>query len=192
MPSGKFNVEKFAEAIGGASVSEGWNSALLVSRNPERDDYHIHVFWEPDDDDPSKTKLQVDYHAWPPESTDSEEHHVSADGFINWIGQYVDGDSVNAHIHAEFVYPTEQWQSRILALPIKVPLDDKTAVIEGFSIGLPSSPQGVTQSWIVQSKKDLKLQLFADRTLHFKSFVLYDDVDALSEVVKKLIGEKKL
>jgi hypothetical protein len=192
MPAGKFNVEKFAEAIGGASVSEGWNSALLVSSSPQQDGYHIHVFWEPDDDDPSKTKLQVDYHAWPPETDESEEHHVSAENFFEWVGQYFDGTSVNAHIHAEFEYPVEHWQSRIMALPLKVPFDEKTAVIDGFSISLPSAPEGVSQSWVVWDKRRLKLQMFADRAVHFKGFTPHDDVDALSAVVRKLIGEKNL
>jgi len=190
MPAGKFNVEKFSEAIGGASVSEGWNSVLLVSRN--RDEYHIHVFWEPDDDEPNRTKLQVDYHAWPPEEDDSEEHHVSADNFFDWLSQYVDVATASAHIHAEFEYPTEQWQSRIMALPIKVPFDDKTAVIEGLSIALPLAPQGVNQAWVIWNKKRLKLQIFADRSLHFKDFTPREDVEALNAVVKRLIGEKSL
>jgi len=191
MPAGKFNVEKFSEAIGGVSVSDGWNSVLLVSRN--RDDYHIHVFWEPDDDDPSRTKLQVDYHAWPPEDDDSEEHHVSADNFFDWLSQYVDVASASVHIHAEFEYPAEQWQSRILALPIKVPFENTTAVIEGLSVSLPSAPEGVSQSWIIISnKKRLKLQMYADRVLHFKGFTPHEDVDAISTVVRKLIGEKRL
>ncbi len=192
MPSGKFKVDNFAEAIGGVSVSEGWNSVLLVSRNIKQDDYHIHVFWEPDDDDPSKTKLQVDYHAWPPETDESEKHHVSADNFFDWIAQFVEGDSVNAHIHAEFEYPAEEWQSRMMALPIKVPFDGKTAAIEGLSISLPSAPEGVSQSWVVWDKKKLKLQIFADRAIYFKRFTPHDDVDALNSVVMKLIGERNL
>jgi hypothetical protein len=192
MPSGKFKVEKFSEDIGGVSVAEGWNSVLLTSSNPQQDDYHVHVFWEPDSDDPSKTKLQVDYHAWPPETDASEKHHVAADNFFNWVGQYVDGASVNAHIHAEFEYPAQQWQSRIMALPIKVPFDDRTAVIDGFSISLPSAPQGVNQSWVVWDKKRLKFQMYADRVIHFKGFTPYDDVDALNAVVHKMVGERNL
>src|SRR5208282_1268873 len=155
MPAGKFNVEKFSEAIGGASVSEGWNSVLLVSRN-------------------------------------RDEYHVSADNFFDWLSQYVDVATASAHIHAEFEYPTEQWQSRIMALPIKVPFDDKTAVIEGLSIALPLAPQGVNQAWVIWNKKRLKLQIFADRSLHFKDFTPREDVEALNAVVKRLIGEKSL
>jgi hypothetical protein len=173
-------------------VSGGWNSVLLVPHNPEQNDYHVHVFWEPDDNDPSKTKLQVDYHAWPPEDDQKQEHNVSAENFFDWAAQYFAGESANAHIHAEFEYPVAQWQSRVMVLPIKVPFDGKTAVIEGVSITLPSEPEGVTQVWLVSDKKKLKLQMFGSRAIHFKAFTPHDDADALNVVVKKLIGEKNL
>ena len=193
MPAGKFNAEKFAEDIGGGgTVSEGWNSVLLASRNLQLDDYHVHVFWEQDDDDPSRTKLQIDYHAWPPEIDDNDKHPVSAENFFDWIGQYFDGASVNAHIHAELEYSAAKWQSRIMLLPMRVPFDERTAVIDGFSTSLPSAPQGVNQAWVVWDKKKLKLRMFADRAIYFKGFTPYDDIDALGAVVKKLIGEKNL
>jgi hypothetical protein len=191
MPAGKFNVESFSEKIDGTQ-SAGWNTVLLVSRNPVQDDYHVHVFWEPDDDDPSRTNLQVDYHAWPPEDDDNDKHPVAAENFFDWVSQYFDGTSVNAHIHAEFEYPVEKWQSRIMLLPIRVPFDEKNAVIDGFSASLPSEPQGVDQVWVVWNKKHLKLQLFANRAVHFKGFTPHDDVDAFSAVIRKLIGEKEL
>jgi hypothetical protein len=188
LPADKFKVDKFSEAIGGVVVSGDWNSVLLVPRNPQENDYHVHVFWEPDDADPSKTKLQVDYHVWPPED-EKQEHHVFAEDFFDWAREYIAGESANAHVHAEFEYSTEKWQSRILALPIKVPFDGKTAAIEGFSINLPSVPEGVNQVWVVWDKKKLKLQLFADRVIYFKGFAPHSDADALNTVVKKLIGE---
>jgi hypothetical protein len=193
-PPGKFNVERFAKEFvkeSDASESGGWDSALLVSRNPEQDGYHVHIFWEPDDDDPTRTKLQVDYHVWPPEDDDTEKHGVFAEDFFDWVGPYFDGTSVNAHIHAEFEYPVEKWQTRIMLLPIRVPFDEKTAVIDGFSVTLPSEPEGVSQVWVVRTKRNLKLQVFADRAVHFKGFSPHGDIDALSAVVKKLIGEKE-
>ena len=190
MPAGKFNVERFAEEIGGIE-SGGLHSTILASRNPEQDDYHIHVFWEPDDDDPSRTKLLVDYHTWPPEVVDNETHPVSADNFFDWLSQYFNGTSVNAHIHAEFDYPAEKWQSRLMLLPIRVPFDEKTAVIDGFSVSLPSEPQGVNQVWIAWDKRSLTLQVFANRAVHFKAFTPHDDVDAFRTVIKKVIGEKE-
>ena len=190
MPTGKFNVESFAEEIGGIETN-GLNSTILDSRNRKRDDYHIHVFWEPDDDDPSRTKLQVDYHAWPPEFAENEKHPVSAEHFFDWVSQYFNGTSVNAHIHAEFEYPAEKWQSRLMLLPIRVPFDDKLAVIDGFSVSLPLEPQGVNQVWVAWNKKRLTLQVFANRAVHFKGFTPHEDIDALRAVIKKLIGEKE-
>jgi hypothetical protein len=192
LPADKFSVDKFSEAIGSASVTEGWNSALLVSSNPQINDYHIHVYWEADDNDPSKTKLQVDYHAWPPEKDESEKHHVSADDFFDWASEYIGGETVQAHIHGEFEFPVEHWESRLLLLPTKVPFDNRTAVIDGFSVSLPTVPQGVNQTWVTWDKKKLKLQMYADRLLHLKKFTPHDDIDALSVVAKKLIGEKNL
>jgi hypothetical protein len=192
MPAGKFNVEGFTEALDGIE-SDGVNSTILVSRNPKQDDYHIHVFWGPDDDDPSRTKLTVDYHAWPPEvDVDGNGPQVSADNFFDWLSQYFSGTGVNAHIHAEFEYPADKWQSRLMLLPIRVPFEERNAVIDGFSVSLPSEPQGVNQAWVIWNKKRFALQVFADRQVHFKSFTPHADIDALRAVVKKLIGEKEL
>jgi len=191
-PSGKFNVEKFAEDIGGSIVSEGRHTVLLVPRKTENDDYHLHVFWEPDDDDPSRTELRVDYHVWSVEVDDSETRPVGADNFFDWMGQYFDGVSVNVHIHADFEYPAAKWQSRTLLVPMRVSVDDKTAVIDGISISFPSPREGVTQAWVVWDKQKLKLQLFAHRALYFKGFTPHSDVEALTTVVRQLIGEKNL
>jgi hypothetical protein len=191
-PSGKFNVEKFSEDIGDSIISDERHSVILVPSNTANDDYHIHVFWEADDDDPSRTELRVDYHVWPVEIASSKERPVAADNFFEWLGQYFDGVSVNAHIHAELEYPATKWQSRIMLLPMKVPIDDKTAVIDGFSVSFPSPHEGVNQVWIAWNKRTIKLQVYGDRTLYFKGFTPHDDVNAFAAVVKQVIGEKSL
>lgn len=188
--SGQFKVEKFSEDIGGSIISGGRHSVILVPRDAENDDYHVHVFWSPDDDDPSRTELRVDYHVWSVEVDDSRARPVGADNIFDWMGQYFDGVSVNVHIHAELEYPAAKWQSRIMLLPMKVPVDEKTAIIDGFSISFPSAPQGVNQAWIAWDKRKLKLQLFAHRTLYFKGFTPHDDVNAMSTIVKQVVGEK--
>lgn len=192
LSSDKFDSEKFSEALGSVSVSAGWHSVLIVARNPKVENYHAHVFWESDKDDPSKKRLQVDYHSWPREDDEEENHHVSADDFFDWASQYIKDATVNAHIHAEFEYPVERWQSRLLPLPTKVPFEDKQAIIDGYSVSLPSAPNGVSQAWVLRTNKKFKLQLYADRPLHFKKFTPFDDIDALNIVAKKLIGEKSL
>jgi hypothetical protein len=186
---GKFDINRFSAALG-FPESEEWQTVIRKPRDPKRADYHLHVRWKPDSDDPFKTKLQVDFHAWQPESHD-EHGEPFAENFFEWAAQFFVTKTVKVHIHAEFEYPVDKWQSKILALPIKVPMGDETADIHGLSINLSTEPNGVGQVWLLWGKRHLSLQLFSDRRLTFKGFSVHDDVDAFVSVVNRLIEEKK-
>lgn len=190
-PNDKFDVERFANSIGPlVSESRGWNTILLAARNYKVADYHVHVYWKPDQEDPSKTRLQVDAHAWRPEEKNAHKE-LKAEDVFDWVGQFFKGTTENAHVHADFEYPKKHWQSRIMVLPITVPFADKTAEINGLSVNIPSQPQGVKQVWLSTDKDDINLQLFGDRRIVFKNFTFHDDVDAFISVVMSLIEEKK-
>jgi hypothetical protein len=188
VPKDAFDMKGFAEAIGPVVKSRGWNStAVRQPRNPNLADYHLHVFWKPEG---NKRKLQVDFHAW---MSESEEKHGEpfAENFFDWAGQFFSSGTVSAHIHGEFEYPIEKWQSKIIALPIKVPFEGKTAEIEGISVKLPAEPHGIHDLWISRSKKTLDLQLYADRQIVFKNFTPHGDVDAFVSVAMSVITEQK-
>ena len=189
VPKDRFDVERFASALGPSVKSNKWNSVVLIPRNEKLTDYHLHVFWKPDPD-PEKMRLQVDYHPWQSESKGKEAAPFAED-FFDWAKQFFSSESERAHIHAEFEYPVKQWHSNIMALPIKVPFGNKTADIEGLSINLPSEPHGVRQVWLLRGKKHFTLQMFADRAVAFKNFTPHGDVDAFVSVIKNLIEENK-
>jgi len=161
VPTDSFDLERFAKTIGASVESQGWDSVARSPRDPNSTDYHLHVYWRPHFRDQSKTQLQVDVHCWPPD------------------------------VHAEFEYPAMHWKSKVLALPITVPYEEKGAVIEGFSISLPSEPAGVRDIWIRLGKKVLELQLYADRPLRFQGFTPLVDVEAFAGVAKTLIEEQR-
>ncbi len=187
VPNDEFNAADFSKAIGSSVKSKGWNSILRSPQNRDRTDYHLHIYWKPDG---NKWKVQVDFHAWMSES--KEKHGAPfAEDFFSWLGQFFKHESVNAHIHGEFEYPADKWQSRIFALPIKVPFEGKTAEIEGISVKLPAEPHGIHDLWIFHGKKKLDLQLYADRRLTFKNFTPHADVDAFVSVAMSLIAEQK-
>ena len=190
MPSESFDLERFAKAVGASVESQGWDSVARSPRDPESTDYHLHVYWRPRFQDRSKTQLQVDVHCWPPESKVNHGEPY-AENFFDWVGQFFKDEGVSAHVHAEFGYPAKHWKSKVMALPITVPYEGKGAVIEGFSISLPSEPEGVRDVWLYLGKNVLELQFYADRPLRFKGFTPHADVEAFAALAKTLIEEKK-
>ena len=190
VPTESFDLERFAKTIGASVESQGWDSVARSPRDPNSTDYHLHVYWRPHFRDQSKTQLQVDVHCWPPESKVNHSEPYAED-FFDWVGQFFKDKSVSAHVHAEFEYPAMHWKSKVLALPITVPYEEKGAVIEGFSISLPSEPAGVRDIWIRLGKKVLELQLYADRPLRFQGFTPLVDVEAFAGVAKTLIEEQR-
>src|ERR1700690_3094395 len=126
VPAESFDLERFAKAIGASVESQGWDSVARSPRDPRATDYHLHVYWRPHYQDRSKTQLQVDVHCWPPESK-TNHGEPYAENFFDWVGQFFKDESVSAHVHAEFEYPAKQWNSKIMALPITVPYQEKGA-----------------------------------------------------------------
>jgi hypothetical protein len=185
----EFSVERFAEVLGNPSESEGWKTVLLGSPSKDSDSFHSHVYWQPDDSNPSMIKLQVDYHLWRPEEKVMLRTPFAED-FFNWVGQFIAVPSLNFHLHAEFSYPSELCQVKIIPLPLKIPYAGKMASINGISISIPPEPEGVTSAWIELAEKRLTIQLFADRRMEFSTAKVEADVDALSSVVKSLVEVK--
>ena len=183
-----FDWQAFEAAIGLTVPSNRWTSTLRLAKDASTD-YHLHVFWKDDDGDSSKVKLQVDFHVWEPES-EGEQAAPFAEDFFHWLSQFLKSETLPVHIHAEFELPIEQWRVKIMALPIKVPYGDKTAVIEGLGMRIPSEPEGVRQVWLQRGKKHLTLQLFADRQLELGTFTPQGDVDAFASVIQSLVEEK--
>ncbi len=190
VPADTFDLERFAKAIGASVESQGWDSAARSPKDSESTDYHLHVYWRPHFQDRSKTQLQVDVHCWPPESNVNHSEPYAED-FFDWVGQFFKEDCVSAHVHAEFGYPVGRWKSKVMALPITVPYEGRGAVIEGFSISLPSEPAGVRDVWLHLGKKTLELQFYADRPLRFRGFTPHIDVEAFTTIAKTLIEEQK-
>jgi hypothetical protein len=187
--SSKFEVQRFAEAIGNSTKLSEWDSVILAARDPQSTGYHLHVYWRRHRDDPEKTQLQVDYYTGS-EEADDKRPAPSAEAFFEWVGGFFREKTVTAHIHGEFEYPIERWQSKIMALPLKVPYGDKGALIDGLSIALLSEPEGIKDLWIHLGRKLLAVQLFADRQLTFANFTPYVDISALALVLKTLVEEK--
>lgn len=187
VPSTTFDIKGFAESIGTSTNSNGWRA---IRRAASNSDYHIHAYWKRDSEDESKTRFQVDVHAWAPKWKD-DGALPSANDFFQWAGKFFSVEKLTAHIHAAFEFSEQQWQSKIMVLPIEVPYGGKTAAIQGLSIRLHSEPEGIRDVWIEQKKKSLDLQFFGDRLLEFKTFTPYGDVEAILSVARTLIEEKK-
>ena len=190
VPKDKFDVDRFSEAVAPFVESGDRRVATLVPRNSKLTDYHVHVHWRPESHEPSKINLLIECHAWPTE-TDEMPKGLFVENFFSVIGKFFQSENETAHIHAEFEYPSKGWQTRILALPIKVPFQDKMAELNGLSINLPSSPNGIDQAWILRTRKYFTVQMYGDRQIQFKNFAPYSDVDALHLVAKSLIEEKR-
>lgn len=167
---------------------QGWYTALLRPQFPELTDYHIHVAWKSEDDE---TRLQVDYHFGPHQSKAKHDAPFAED-FVEWVGRFISSESVNAHIHAEFEYSLEKWQSKILALPLRVPFGDKMADISGLEIKLPSDPEGARSIWLMSRKSMLDIQVAANRNVVFRGFKAQNDVDALASVASSVIVERQI
>ena len=190
VPRETLDTKALGAAVGGWELSNGWCS---IRRKAQEANYHIHVFWKEDneDEDAPKAKLQVDVHVWDPEWMDKDQE-PSADNFFPWVGQFFSVARLTAHMHAEFEFPSNRWQSKIMALPIEVPYAGHTAAIRGFAVNLHSEPEGVHDLWIEINNKKLRMELYADRLLDFKMFDLRNDVDAMLSVARSIIEEKAL
>jgi hypothetical protein len=191
IPAVEFSVDRFTEALGNPSESDGWTAALLGSASSDPDHFHAHVFWQPDKSDPSKLKLQVEYHRALPEDEVTIRTPVAED-FFSWAGQFFTVPSLNFHLHAEFSYPSELCQVKIIPLPMKIPYAGKLASVNGISISMPTEPEGVTSVWIELTKKRLTLQLFADRKMELSTAKVETDVENLGSVVESLVEVKHL
>jgi hypothetical protein len=189
VPTKSFDSRRLAETVHGKVDYQGWYSALLGPQNVEATDYHIHVFWKVKNEDESR--IQVDYHL-ATNQTKAKHAEPFAEDFIEWLGTLMDVESVDAHIHAEFEYSMDKWQSRLLTLPLKVPYANKLAEIDGIQVKLPLDPEGVSGLWLALRRRGvLGIQLFADRKLVFKGFRPHRDIDALASVAATLIVEKQ-
>jgi len=91
----------------------------------------------------------------------------------------------------EFAYPRETCQVKILPLPLKVPYDGKSASVDGVLITIPASPEGVGSVWINITKKQVELELHADRRMEFKDFQIEQDIKSLSSVAASLVEIKQ-
>jgi hypothetical protein len=191
-PVRSLNAKGLAEAIHAKVDYQGWYTATRYPQNKDTADYHIHIAWRTDEDD-DETRLQVDYHIGP-EQIKASQSEPFAERFMEWLGQFVSSGSVSAHIHAEFEYPLEKWQSKLFNLPFKVPYGaGKFAEIDGLELRLPSHPEGVLSIWLqlLFKRGMLGVQLAADRDLTFKGFSPEADVDALASVATSVITEKQ-
>jgi hypothetical protein len=163
--SNKFAADAFLKAIGGASdESHGWKTTVRLARNPKAVGYHLHVYWRQHPENQSQTQLQVDYHRFIPES--NEKHSESyAEEFMHWVGKFFEDETLTTHLHGDFEFPIDSWQSKIMALPIKIPYAEKEAVIDGLTIKLPSKPEGVHDVWLQRGSKTLDAFDIVLRTL---------------------------
>lgn len=186
----EFDFGKFHDAIGKSVEIEGWNETVLDPFPEAEDKYHAHVRWKESENDDEFVRLRIDYHMW---DADIELTSVRpyAEEFFEWLAPFYSGDAAEAHIHAEFSFPSETWQSKIVPLPLKVPYAGKSAVIDGVSIDLPGEPEGVRSVWIHKHRKSLELQLYADKRFGLVGFHPQNDIDSLRVVIKSLVEERQ-
>lgn len=191
-PPKSLDIKELVGAIHAKVDYQGWYTATRYPGESNTADYHIHIAWITDEDD-GETRLQVDYHIGP-DQIKASHGEPFAENFMEWLARFASSDSVNAHIHAEFEYPLEKWQSKLFNLPFKVPyVAGKFAEIDGLELRLPSHPEGVLSIWLqlLLRRGVLGVQLAADRGVNFKRFSPEGDVDALASVATSVIAEKQ-
>ena len=185
-PAADFDIVRFGKEIGKQIEPDDWKTAYLGARSSEAFPFHAHVYWKPEPKDSSKLMLQVDYHKTAHNFV-ADPNAPFAEEFFKWVGPFFSVPIVNFHLHVEFAYPRETCQVKILPLPLKVPYDGKSASVDGVLITIPASPEGVGSVWINITKKQVELELHADRRMEFKDFQIEQDIKSLSSVAASLV-----
>lgn len=181
---------RFDEFTQGVKAAGGELGGARCSSRDKSFGYHLHANWRRRKKD--EFFFQVGFIGKGKEP-DEGEGEPFADTFFQWLDQFVlVKEPLRAHVHAEFRYPDSMRNVRYLLLPLKTAIGPKDVEVEidGFSLSVTPSVQGIERVWITQLPKKLGVYLIGDRPINLKTFDVANEISALSGVVNTLLGEE--
>jgi hypothetical protein len=179
----KFDVVKFRAALG--ESEEKYCSAVFAGNDPSLE-YGLRIaVW-----DEEEVTIQLTY--WTIQSGKKKRTvaltEPSIEEFGTWLGQFFKHETTHTHMHGHFSYPLASRASKF-PLPLKTSIED--AQIDGFSLMLPSEPEGVGRVRITQGDEEWYVEVVADRRMSFRGFTPHLDVKALASVVNAFLEKRK-
>jgi hypothetical protein len=184
----KFDVDAFRSQLMPKAKTKDEAGTVCAPKDPNTGDYHVHAEWTIG---PDEVDFRIDY-VEGTKDHEKDEREPYAEQFMEWLGQFFKHENAHVHIHADFMFPTEQKESKFL-LPLKTSLGPKgnEAEINGICLLFPSHPEGVLDAWVLRWKRNWRVQSAANRRVTFKGFTPYEDVRAFISVFDTILEEKK-
>ena len=180
----KFNAAKFRTALG--AKDDKHCECILTSHDPKTT-YGLQIaMWDED----REITISLVYSSVVSEKAKRQARHSEPylEDFGDWLGRFFKYESTQGHMHGHFSYPLASRASKF-PLPLKTSIED--AEIDGVSLKLPTTPQGVVRVRLTQGDEEWFVEVVADRKMVFRGFTPHSDVRALASVVNTLLEERK-
>ncbi|HME57005.1 MAG TPA: hypothetical protein VKF63_01610 [Terracidiphilus sp.] len=162
----------------------------LCSPKSDTSGYHLHVSWRKRKD---RFSVQVEFIP-KGRKIDTEEQEPFAEEFFPWLSQFVASEEPRrTHLHAEFCYPAAVGKVGPFPLPLGTALGPRNVdvKIDGISLTVTPSVDGVEKIWVTQRPKEFLVYLIGERPIHLKTFDLASEVSALSKAWSLVFRERK-
>lgn len=160
-------------------------AATVAPRDPEHGKYHVHFGWSVHKE---HVDVTVEYHNGPvPHNED--ECAPFAEDVMTWLSDYFTYESTHASCLISFTYPVKARESRF-PLPMTIDVGVE-AEIDGISVRLPSTPDGVTAVRFSQVSDEWYVSALAERRIVFSTFSPYEDTRAVASIVEGILKERR-
>lgn len=184
----KFDLEGFSKPFReqGRTLESGVAFAATFSaKNPQLEDYHVHLQWYRAG---NEIKLTLGYYGTVAKVDEKNEEEPFAEHVMAWLGGFFKAETSVAQIHAAFSCPAAKWRFSLFPLPITLG-EDTDLAIDGVSLNLRGKPFGVSQAWFLSQEEESRVMLYGQREVQFKTFDIHEEISGLSTCVKLFVRE---